>query len=58
MSEETCTWTRNQQGVYVTECGKYWAFLNGRTPKENGWKFCIFCGKKLANPTPSSADSD
>ena len=46
MSEKTCTWSQNKNGVYETECGKKYEFVNDG-PIENGIAFCCYCGKKL-----------
>ena len=33
-------------GPYVTQCDEYFQFNDGG-PKDNGFKFCPFCGAQL-----------
>lgn len=42
---EKCTWIEDE-GQWESECKESWVFNDGG-PKENGCKFCMFCGKPL-----------
>lgn len=43
-----CTWKYDDsEGSWETTCGEAWCFLEESTPKENGMKFCPFCGKRI-----------
>lgn len=47
MKLKPCQWTYDEEhDVYDTECGEAFSITDG-TPKENGMKFCTYCGKKL-----------
>ena len=45
-----CKWTEvldTWYGIYYeTECGEVNEFMNDG-PKENGYKYCPYCGKKI-----------
>jgi hypothetical protein len=42
-----CKWTVDDDcGAYDTRCGGKFLITEG-TPRENGMKFCCYCGKKL-----------
>lgn len=42
-----CIWTRdNEYGYFSTGCGETFCLEDG-TPKQNGLKFCCYCGSKL-----------
>lgn len=44
---QVCTWDMVGEYCYwQTDCGKEFSIEDG-TPKENGFKFCVYCGKKL-----------
>jgi len=47
MKLKPCQWTYDEEhDVYDTGCGEAFSITDG-TPKENGMKFCTYCGKKL-----------
>lgn len=50
--ELTCRWEQEEDGYYVTACGKVWTFEYG-TPYSNGTCFCPFCGEKITIIPPS-----
>ena len=41
-----CKWKQDDDGVYDSSCGHKWQFIEGG-PRENGMKFCCYCGKPL-----------
>jgi len=41
-----CKWEEEYDGPWHTECGESFD-LNEGTPKDNGMKYCCYCGKKL-----------
>lgn len=43
-----CIWSQDGEDsdTWSTTCGHYFT-LNEGTPKENNFKFCVFCGKKI-----------
>ena len=41
-----CTWKEVKAGDWETECGKKFITRHG-TPKNNGFKICPVCGRKL-----------
>lgn len=43
---EMCRWTDDAaEGLFETECGRL--FINDKGIKENGFKYCIYCGLQL-----------
>jgi len=46
--ENTCKWERmdDESDCYETSCDQAFCLTDG-TPKENGFAYCAFCGKKL-----------
>ena len=42
-----CQWIQDDDGVFDTGCGERFVLDSG-TPDENGFNFCCYCGKKLA----------
>lgn len=46
--ETHCLWTQQEAfgDWYSTTCENEFV-LNDGSPKENGMRFCLFCGKKL-----------
>lgn len=47
-----CTWERDDEGNWDTECGEGWLrdayiIFGEGGPSENGMRFCCFCGGKL-----------
>lgn len=47
-SEEACEWTLfdEETNAYNTTCGgAFW--LNDGSPKDNGFKYCPYCGRKI-----------
>ena len=46
---DTCTWTQDSNFYYyISECGDVHQFTDGG-PKENKFRFCPYCGKKLVD---------
>ena len=45
-NKEVCIWRESDEGFYETNCGNGYTIITG-TPKENGMKYCTYCGKKL-----------
>ena len=47
--DEVCAWRPHTAYVdtWVTGCGHTVESVQGRTPKEIGIKFCVWCGKLL-----------
>ena len=45
---ERCVWTEDTWygEVFDTDCGEKWVFETDG-PKQNGMKFCCYCGKPL-----------
>ena len=43
---ESCEWKFDEEDYWETACGHYWCFL-ADGPKENGVKFCPYCGKEV-----------
>ena len=43
---KSCLWIEDNDGNWDTSCGEYFT-LNEGTPKENGMKYCCYCGKRL-----------
>ena len=41
-----CYWKEDMDGVWSSSCGESWFFDCG-DPKENGMRFCPFCGAGL-----------
>jgi hypothetical protein len=51
MKIETCAWRVEADWLfenerYETSCGEAFVFETG-TPKENGFTFCPYCGKRI-----------
>ena len=44
--KKICEWVEDSDGTYQTTCGKEFQFIDSGC-KENGFKFCCFCGKPL-----------
>lgn len=42
----SCEWGEDIDGNWTTGCDEIYIFLHG-TPKQNGMKFCCYCGKPL-----------
>lgn len=47
MSETTCFWKPDEDGVFHTDCGKSF-FFDTAGPRENGFQFCPYCGDEIA----------
>ena len=41
-----CEWTEDSDGTWNTDCKSAFV-LNDGNPRENGFKFCCYCGGKL-----------
>ena len=48
MKKISCTWTQQEEmgDWYSTTCGHEFV-INDGTPKENGMRFCLFCGCRI-----------
>jgi len=47
-----CNWTYEDNNNYwQTDCGDEFVLEDG-TPKDNGMRFCVYCGKPLAEVIP------
>ncbi len=51
VKEKTCEWKYVEDsffdGHWHTSCGNDFAMINDDTPKDNKFKFCCYCGKKI-----------
>ena len=43
-----CRWQHIEENDYQTTCNNLFTFLDG-TPKEKGFEFCPYCGKRLTS---------
>ena len=43
---EWCVWQADDEGTYETSCGQAFVFTCDG-PRENGARFCMYCGKPL-----------
>ena len=46
MLDLLCGWNSDDDGTYHTGCGQLFV-LNDGTPRENGMRFCCYCGGGL-----------
>ena len=46
----TCDWSDDEDGNWSTDCGQMFWFDTGG-PKENGFRFCPYCGASLRAET-------
>lgn len=51
MASQPCHWTKDENvnwdaNVWATDCGHEFDITDG-DPEENGFRFCIYCGKGL-----------
>lgn len=53
--ERTCTWTKEDEGPWHTECNNAFEFTTDG-PKENEFKHCCFCGGKIEVKEASDAE--
>lgn len=44
--DETCTWTKDPDGYWATDCGEAFEIAAG-SPDQNGLRYCCFCGLPL-----------
>jgi len=47
----TCAWEEDQDGIWHASCGDtkdHCFYFESDGPERNGFKFCPFCGRKLA----------
>ena len=42
----TCKWTEDDEGNWDLECGEKFEVSSG-LPSENGFLFCLYCGKHI-----------
>lgn len=48
-AEKKCLWSEDSDGTWNPKCGKDHAFqFNDEGPKENGFRYCPYCGRFLA----------
>lgn len=47
MSAEKCTWSDDRDGFWYSDCQQVFIF-NEEGPIGNGFAFCPFCGKPIA----------
>ena len=43
---DECEWVRDEENCYDTSCGNVFQLMDG-TPKENTFKYCLYCGGKI-----------
>ena len=58
-SPKSCRWTVQDEdmgGQFATECGKLWMFTTDGI-KENGAKFCPYCGGSITEGAASSGST-
>ncbi len=55
MTEETCKWSEDNDGVWSSECGDAWFFDSG-DPQENSMVYCPFCGRHLTQLASDALD--
>lgn len=54
MTDQSCLWEYSEgEGAWFSACEDAWTFHEG-TPKENGMKFCCFCGKPIIEEPKTS----
>ena len=51
MTDETCVWTEDNDGVWDGSCGIAWTFESGG-PTENRVNFCPRCGRVVVVQEP------
>ena len=44
--DEICTWTEDEDGLWLTACDNEFEFGDG-SPDDNHMKFCCYCGLPL-----------
>lgn len=49
-TRKPCAWREYADGVWNTNCGEAFVFIDG-TPRDNGFRYCPYCGRMLANMT-------
>lgn len=55
---EPCTWTEDfQTGAYETSCDQLFECITDG-PKENGFKFCCYCGGELRVAHPKNEEEE
>lgn len=56
---DTCIWEEVDEGSYYEAgCNQKGFSFNDGTAKENGFKFCPFCGKPLIEKPPIYNEED
>ena len=53
----SCLWKLDDDYVYQTSCGESFVFSEDG-PKENGTKFCCYCGNHLIEDAPPSSQQE
>ena len=52
-----CVWRVDNDGVWNSDCGQAHVFIDG-TPGQNGFGFCPYCGKPMAEIDVPNATGD
>ena len=52
-----CSWSPDGDGVYLTGCENCFEITEG-TPQDNGFKFCVYCGKEIDASEWKDEDED
>lgn len=55
--ETSCVWTRDDDGVFNTQC-KNSFFLEEGTPEDNRMGFCCYCGNRLVFTEENTEQDD
>ena len=57
MRRDICTWTRDNEGNYETECGEMACFFEGG-PIENSYGYCPYCSGTIKVAGCEQCDGD
>lgn len=58
MGEAMCGWNYDElDAAWITDCGNLFVFVDG-FPSDNGFDFCPYCGRKLADRSIQQEESD
>lgn len=59
-SKEKCLWkehdNNDELGIYDTDCGETFFFSDGLSAKDNGFKYCPYCGRRIETEEYKGAD--
>jgi len=57
VAEERCDWKQDEDydsgDLYETGCGESFSLANDEDLEANGFKYCIYCGKRIELSTPT-----